>query len=158
VGVLPALHWRDGDAAGFSLRSATYLQDKRKAPSEAALLTLAAVELWQPAQPTEHLAAHPSGFLSRAARASLDAGAAPFTLAVNFINPGSPAKGVPYTSLVVCFQTRDRATLPTLLQRRTPLTAALRRRTPRRSPSILTAGSRCPAATASRCGAAWRRC
>jgi hypothetical protein len=128
LGVLPNLHWRDGDATGFSLRSASYLLDKRKTPSEAALLTLAAVELWQPAEPTEHLAAHPSSCLARgASRASLDSGATPFTLAVNFINPGSPAKGVPYTSLVVYFQTRDRATLPQLLQRPTPLAASLRR-------------------------------
>ena len=128
LGVLPMLHWRDGDATGFSLRSASYLLDKRKAPSQAALLTLAAVELWQPEAPTEHICAHPSGCLARgASRASLDGGATPFTLAVNFINPGSPAKGVPYTSLVVYFQTNDRATLPQLLQRTTPLAASLRR-------------------------------
>ena len=127
VGVLPALHWRDGDATGFSLRSATYLDNKRKAPSAPALLTLAAVELWQPVAPTELLAAHPNGFLARAARASLDAGATPFTLAVNFINPGNPSKGLAYTSIVLYFQTRDRATLPQLLQRRTPLAASLRR-------------------------------
>ena len=127
VGVLPTLHWRDGDATGFVLRGPTYLLDKRKTPSEPALLTLAAVELWQPTAPTEHFAAHPSGFLARAARSSLDGGTTPFTLAVNFINPGSPAKGLPYTSLVVYFQTRDRATLPQLLQRRSPLMASLRR-------------------------------
>jgi hypothetical protein len=55
-------------------------------------------ELFEPCAPTEHLAAHPASWLCRCRAAALAHGSAPpgapppFTLCVNFMNPGAVAR------------------------------------------------------------------
>jgi len=121
-GLLPPALWRDGDATQFRVRGVTYLSDRVKFPSAPAALRLLAAELFEPAAPTEHLAAHPASWLAQE-RAQGPPGA--FRLLVVFNNPRGAGPGRPFTSLALTFGA-DRS-LAQLLARETPLTAALRR-------------------------------
>lgn len=80
------------DTLRCALTCAHALPRATQRPSAPAVLTLAAVELLEPAAPTEHLAAHPATWLrrGRSALGAAQPGAPPpFTLLINFMNPGA---------------------------------------------------------------------
>lgn len=122
-GVLPQELWRDGDATRFRVRGVTYLSDRVKFPSAPAALRLLAAELFEPAAPTEHLAAHPASWLAQAR--ARDSANSNFRLLVVFNNPRGAGPGRPFTTLALTFGAD--CSLAQLLARETPLAAALRR-------------------------------
>ena len=90
----------------FALRSVSYLTSRLKVPATEALFELGGVDVFEVDQPTMHISRHPRSFLARQrAAAGQGGGAPPYTIAVQFMNPGAPPD-LPFVSITLYFVLR----------------------------------------------------
>jgi hypothetical protein len=78
--------WGDVDASTFRVRSRTYCIDKVKTTSAPSIFKLIAIDVFETAEPTSHIAAHPKNRVALAHQR----GEKTWVFIVNIMVPGPP--------------------------------------------------------------------